>query len=418
MRTAAFVALDVVLVLAVSRVLRGVLARAGQPPVMAEVLAGLVLGASVLGALPGEPTAALFPADARGVLAVLGQIGVVAYLFGVGARLELRGRPAERRAVGAVAAGSFAVPWVAGAGLAVAVHGGVAGNPPLLPFALFLGTAFAVTAFPVLARIVEARGLTDRPAGRVALGAAAGQELLVWPALAAALALAGTGGRSVPAVLGLGAVAIALVIGRARVVPPRGLAVLAGLAAAAVATETAGLHLVLGAFLYGAALPAPQRAAGVALLRTRPATLTSAALLPLFFALPALRVDATALGTSGLGLLAVVLAVAVAAKLASASGAAALAGMPRRDALTVGALMNARGLVELVVLSVGLDAGLIDARLFAVMVLMALATTFLTGPLVTRIGRLREDGDHGTAARRDGGPGARRASPRAGAAGA
>jgi Kef-type K+ transport system membrane component KefB len=112
-----------------------------------------------------------------------------------------------------------------------------------------------------------------------------------------------------------------------------------------------------------------------------------AVLLPLFFALPALRVDIGALGADGLGLLALVLAVAVATKLASAAGAARLAGLPRGDALTVGALMNARGLVELVVLAVGLEAGLLDERLFAVMVLMALATTFAAGPLVDRLAR-------------------------------
>jgi Kef-type K+ transport system membrane component KefB len=163
--------------------------------------------------------------------------------------------------------------------------------------------------------------------------------------------------------------------------------VLAGLAASGLATELTGLHVVLGAFLFGAVLPAATRAHGVALLRTRPAAVASAVLLPLFFALPALRVDVGALGTDGLGLLALVLAVAAGTKLVSATAAARLAGLDRRQARVTGALMNARGLVELVVLSVGLEAGLVDDRLFAVMVLMALVTTFATGPLVDRLGR-------------------------------
>jgi Kef-type K+ transport system membrane component KefB len=151
--------------------------------------------------------------------------------------------------------------------------------------------------------------------------------------------------------------------------------------------SSSGLHVVVGGFLFGAALPRAPREAGLALLRTRVATVATAITLPLFFALPALGVDPWTLGWDGLGLFALVLAVAVAAKLLSASAAAGLAGLGRREALTVGALMNARGLVELVVLSVGLQAGLIDDRLFAVMVLMALATTFAAGPLVDRLAR-------------------------------
>ncbi len=395
MATAALVLLDVLLVLAVARVLRGALARLRQPPVMAEVLAGLVLGASVLALLPGDPSAALFTPDAREVLVVLGQVAVAAYLFGVGAELDPRALRREGRAVALVGAGAFAVPWAAGAALALVVHGQVAGDPPRAAFVLFLGTAIAVTAFPVLARIVDARGLRETPAGRVALAAAAAQELLVWPLLAVAVAL-GTGDGDPTGVLVLGAGAVAGVLLLARVVVPAvaaraprlaGPAALGALALAAAATELSGLHLVLGAFLLGAALPRAPREAALALLRARPATLASAALLPLFFALPALRVDVWSLGTDGLGLLALVLAVAVAAKLVSATAAAALAGLARRDALTVGALMNARGLVELVVLSVGLEAGLVDERLFAVMVLMALATTFATGPIVDRVAR-------------------------------
>jgi Kef-type K+ transport system membrane component KefB len=394
------VPLGILLVVAVSRVLRGVLDRARQPPVMAEVLAGILLGASVLGALPGDPSSALFTADAVAVLTVLGEIAVVAYLFTVGTGLDPRVVRREGAAVAAVGLGSFLVPWLAGAALALVIHDGVDGDPPLVPFALFLGAAVAVTAFPVLSRIIDARGLSTRPAGRVALAAAALQELLVWPALAVAVALSGraSAAPSTPlGVIGAGILALAFVLVSARVLAPAaaaGRASLAGPAAlgllglSAVATELAGLHLVVGAFVFGAALPAGPRAAAAAVLRSRPATALSAALLPLFFALPALRVDLGALGADGWVLFAVVLAVAAASKLLSAGIAARLSGLAPGEAMTVGALMNARGLVELVVLAVGLEAGLVDERLFAVMVLMALTTTFATGPLVDRIGRL------------------------------
>ena len=395
MGTAAYVLLDVALVLAVARVLRGTLQKLRQPPVMAEVLAGLVLGASVL----GKPSASLFPAEAREVLIVLGEVAIVAYLFRVGAALDLRALRDDASAVGAVAVASFVAPWLAGAALAPALHAGVAGDPPLVAFTLFLGSAISVTALPVLSRIVEARGLAERAAGRVALTAAAAQELLVWPALAVAIALGGASGSGSPlGVLGHGAAAVVIVVVLARLIVPAaaegypratGVLALAGLGVAAGLTELSGLHLVLGAFLFGVLLPASPRRAAVALLRERAAVVASAIALPLFFALPALRVDLGALGAEGLRVLALVLGVAVAAKLLSAAGAARLAGLPAREALTVGALMNARGLVELVVLAVGLEAGLIDERLFAVMVVMALVTTFATGPLVDVLRRAR-----------------------------
>jgi Kef-type K+ transport system membrane component KefB len=395
--TAALVLVDVALVLVVSGALRRVLGRLRQPPVMADILAGLVLGATLLGTLPGDPSDALFTADARSVLAALGDAAIVAYLFSVAARFDRTALGRERRVVGAVAVGSFVVPWMAGAGLAVAVHGAVAGDPPLAPFALFLGTALAVTAVPVLARIVEERRIAGRPAARIALAAAGAQELVVWPALA--VAVVGTSSSRPAAVVlfaGLGSlvavVALARLAGAALTRAPRAAAgavvvVLVGLAAAA--TQLAGLHLFVGALLFGVVLPARNRDAALVVLDTQPLRLARSVCLPLFFALPALKVDVGALGTDGLWLLAAVLSVAVIAKLGSAALFARRAGATQGDALTVGALMNARGLVELVVLAVGLEAGLIDERLFSVMVLMALVTTFATGPLVDRLTRPR-----------------------------
>ena len=397
METAALVLVDVALVLVVSGALRRVLGRLRQPPVMADILAGLVLGATLLGTLPGDPSDALFTADARSVLGALGEAAVVAYLFAAAARFDRTALGRERRIVGAVAAGSFAVPWLAGAGLAVAVHGAVAVDPPLVPFALFLGTALAVTAVPVLARIVEERRMAGRPAARIALAAAGAQELVVWPALA--VAVAGTsssrpaglvllaGLTSLAAVVALARLAGAALTRAPRAAAPAAVLVLLGLAAAA--TQLAGLHLFVGALLFGVALPAQTRDAALVVFETQPLRFAQSVCLPLFFALPALKVDVWALGADGFWLLAAVLSVAVTAKLGSAALFARRAGATRGDALTVGALMNARGLVELVVLGIGLEAGLIDERLFSVMVLMALLTTFATGPLVDRLTRPR-----------------------------
>jgi len=389
-------ALALLVVLAVSRVVGAALVRAGQPRVMAEVLAGLLLGATALGAFPGDPSAALFSPEARGVLTLLAEGALVGYLFQVGAQLDRRALRTEGRAVVLVAVAAFAVPWVLGVGLAVALHPAHPGAP-LVPFALFLGTALAVTALPVLSRIATDRGLAERPAGRIALAAAASQELVVWPLLAVAVALAGTaGGDGNPLVvlarcaLGLlGVVLLARVLVARTAGAARGVATLAGLGAAALLTELTGLHLVLGAFLFGAIVPREHARAGLGLFAARGPALALAACLPLAFALPALRVDLGALGTAGLGELAVVLAVAFGGKLASGTVAARAAGLPGWEAGAIGVLMNARGLVELVVLSVGLDAGLIDERLFGVMVIMALATTFAAGPLLALLERRR-----------------------------
>ena len=415
MGTAALVLGDLALVLAVGGALRRVLGRLRQPPVIADLLAGLVLGATLLGTLPGDPSGALFTDAVRPVLRALGEAAIVAYLFAAAARFDRAALGRERRIVASVAVGSFAVPWLAGAALAVGVHGAVATRPPLVPFALFLGTALAVTAVPVLARIVEERRMGGRPAARIALAAAGAQELVVWPALAVAVA-GSAAGRPAGAVLLAGlasliaVVAVARLAGAALARAPRaaaGAAVVVLLGLAAAATELAGLHLFAGALLFGVALPARARDAALATLDARTLRLARSACLPLFFALPALQVDVWALGADGLWLLAAVLVVAVTAKLGSAALFARRAGAARGDALTVGALMNARGLVELVVLAVGLEAGLLDQRLFSVMVLMALLTTLATGPLVDRLDRPRAAHEPGRAGglRRLGEPG-------------
>ncbi len=361
--------LAAVLIVALSRLLGGVLERVGQPRVIGEVLAGVVLG-----------TIGLHGVFRPGVvdgLTVIGEAALAAYVFRVVAGLDPTALRRDRDAVLSVGAASFAVPFLAGVAVALVV--GRTG----LAAVLFLATAFAVTAFPVLARIVEQRGLAETRPGRVSLGAAAAQELLIWPLLGVAVGLAADG--SPVAVATRGAVALGVTVLLARFLPAR--LALVGLAVAATASQLAGLHVVLGAFAFALALPVPVRRAAVAALHAPVPRHAIAVLLPLFFAVPALRVDLGGLLSGGLPLLAGVLAVAVSAKFASATLAAARAGLDRRDALVVGALMNTRGLVELVVLSAGLRAGLIDVRLYTAMVAMALITTLAAGPLLRRLSR-------------------------------
>lgn len=374
MPTALLILVDIALIAAVARLLGGALVRLRQPRVIGEVAAGIVLGAAVLGDVSDD----LFTAGARDVLALLGQVALVGYVFRVTGSLDRSALSRERGTVVRVAAVAFAVPWLAGAALSLAVR---PSGTEAVAFAVFLGTALAVTALPVLARIVRERGLDAHPSGRIALAAAAVEELLIWPLLALALALAGAGSRAPLLIAGTGVAALVGIVVLARVLPARGPVVIAGLAAAAVATDRAGIHAVLGAVVFATALPAGPRAAGIALLRTPALRTAEAVLLPVFFALPGLAVDLGGLGPGGLLLTAVLVAVA-ATKLVAATLAS---GLPRREAVALGALMNARGLVALVVLAVGLDAGLIDGRLYTAMVLMVLLTTVAAGPLVARL---------------------------------
>lgn len=399
--TGGIILVGIVAIGLLSRLLATALRRMRQPVVVAEIAAGVVLGAGVLGRLPGDLSATLYPHDATRLLSLLGQAALVAYLPTIVIRApEQSSEAASRRAVMFVAALSFAVPFLLGLGLAVAIHpafdrvGGAA--VALVPFALFVATAIAVTAFPVLARIVEDRGLSRLRSGRVALAAAGVQELLIWPLVALACALASDGDLGRVAVRSLAAL-LAVAVAARTVAPlavratvllrvPLLLALLAG---CALATDRAGLHIVLGAFLFATLLRPRERAALAAAVSIRAVRGLVAAGLPVFFALPAMNLRPGELVGDQLGLLLVTLLLAVAGKAGGAALGARLAGSPWREAGILGVLMNTRGLVELVVLTVGLTAGILDGALYSVLIAVAVITTVMTGPLVDRLARRR-----------------------------
>jgi Kef-type K+ transport system membrane component KefB len=379
----------------------------GQPRVIGEMAAGLALGPSLFGALAPSGMNAVFPADRMVPLATLSQLGVILFLFVVGLRLDLTALRARAGSAVAISHASIAVPFALGAALGPWLHPTLAGpGTPRLPFVLFLGAAMSVTAFPVLARILSERGLVGTRLGSLAIACAAVDDVTAWCLLAGVVAVARAGdavSAVATTVLGAGAFTVlALTAGRRALaswarrrrtldVAPVdlesvGLSILLALAFA-LTTEWLGVHALFGAFLAGAIVP--REAGRAAAIADRLEDVVGTVLLPVFFAFTGLRTEIGLVTTAGLwGVFAVILAAAIFGKLGGSAAAARWTGMPWPDALAIGLLMNTRGLMELVILNVGLEIGVISPALFAMMVLMALATTVMTAPLLDRTLRM------------------------------
>lgn len=374
-----------------------------QPAVVGEIVAGILLG-TLLGVLSGDLAGQLFPPDARSVLKPLGQAGLVLFAFLLGLDIDLR-RAGRKRSVIVISLASVLVPFGLGVLLATQLYDGPRGagdaNPDFLPFALFIGTAMAITAFPVLARILVERGMHRSSLGSLALACAALNDILGWAILATVLAIvASAGGWDLPLTL-VECVAFAAVL--VAVVRPLVLQRLAArferlgqidvrllgimlvvVAASAWTTELIGVHVVFGAFLIGAVWPrsSSDRFVTAAHKRLEPAIMV---LLPVFFVLPGLSINLWKFDAASLRDLVVVLLVATTGKFVSTLAAARWEGMGWRRATALGTLMNTRGVMELVVLNIGLTAGVIDFELYSVFVIMAVVTTMATGPVLDLI---------------------------------
>jgi Kef-type K+ transport system membrane component KefB len=395
--------LQLLLVLASARACGALLRHFGQPAVIGEMAAGLLLGPLVFGAWLPDVHALVFPAPSLPLLSGLGTLGVTLFMFIVGAELRSpEGSRAQLRA--AVSIGGFGIVLPLGLGLTIApalyrafAPAGVA----YWPFALFIAAAISVTAFPVLARILKDRGMVRTTPGRLALGAAAIDDGCVWILLAAVLALAAGGAAGGAGLTALGAAALVAVVfgllrpAYARLLRPslpRGepgatalVPVLLGLLGCAAFAEWIGLHAIFGAFLFGVCLPREDRLLRWLTGRIEP--LAIGLLMPVVFVLAGQNTTADAFGGAGMGAFALILLVAVAGKLAGCAVAARLNGYGWRDSLAVGSLMNARGLMELVVIKIGFDAGLIGPELFTMLFAVTLVTTVMATPLLTLLYR-------------------------------
>jgi Kef-type K+ transport system membrane component KefB len=331
---------------------------------------------------------ALFPATSLGLLNIIGQLGLIFYMFLVGMTLNVRHLTEQRALALATSVTSITVPFLSGLALAPYLHSRLSlPGVSLAAFGLFLAVCMSITAFPVLARILDETGLMNTRVDSVAIASAAAGDVIAWLILAAILAFvaAPVQHNSLGFTLAiLGAYIVCMLIFR-RFWKGQGLASALIIALlSSIATEWIGVHALFGAFFAGVMIPkTPEFVEDV---RRTVEPLTIAVFLPVFFAFTGLRTRfGLALSADALFYTAVILVVAVAGKWLGAMIVARKMGMSGREANAVGILMNARGLVELVILSIGFDLGLLSPALFSMMVMMALVTTLMTAPLVRRV---------------------------------
>ncbi|MEO3972424.1 cation:proton antiporter [Streptomyces sp. CAU 1734] len=393
---------DVALIVVASWLLGALARRLGQPTVIGQIAAGIALGPTLLGRLPGDPTGILFPPEVLPFLTVLSQVAVVIFMFLAGYEINYRQLRGGGRSVLAVAVLALLVPAALGTGAVTFLDGLFTAVEPDAgggTFVMFMAVACSVTALPVLVAIVRERGMAGTPTGTIATTAAGIMDVVAWLVLAAAFA--GTAAHSsgpswlMALVLIVLFAAVMFLLVRplldrllrrteSSLLSPVPLALGLALGSAWVTSEL-GLHPVFGGFLAGLIMPRRNEVPDAEILR--PMEQTAGLLLPLFFVTTGLKFDIGTLDTDGLVLLALVLAIAVAGKLVPAYAACRFTGLGPHQSARVAALVNTRGLTELIVLNVALEAGVIGPGLFTVLVLMALVTTFMTGPLLTLIGR-------------------------------
>lgn len=392
--------LQILVIIAFTRCCAKVMRKFGQPEVIGEVIGGILLGPSVLGLLWPAAGALLFPATSLGNLGLLSQIGLIVFMFVIGMEVDTEVLTKKVRSAVLISHASIILPFLLGSLLSLVLYnkGYAPAGVPFTPLCLFMGIAMSITAFPVLARILQERGLSRSPLGTVTLTCAAVDDVTAWCALALVAALSRQGAiansLSVIALCSLHIAAMLLVVRPLlkRLIEGRTTenasekgaiaAVLFTVFFSAFITESLGIHALFGAFLAGVIIP--KKTAFREALAIRLENFSTLILLPLFFALSGLRTQINLLndGTSWI-LCASVILVAIIGKFVGSAGAARWSGSTWRESFAIGALMNTRGLVELVALNIGYDLGIITPTLFTMMVLMALVTTLMTGPLLS-----------------------------------
>ena len=392
--------LQLVVIIAASRVAGWVFTKLGQPSVVGEMAAGILLGPSLFGMLAPETFAFVFPANSLGTLKLLSQVGVCLFMFAVGMDLNVEHVRHKAQTAVVVSHASIVLPYLLGVMLAYFLYTHLAApGATFMAFALFMGISMSITAFPVLARILQERGLTKTALGSTAITCAAVDDVTAWSILAFVVAIAratSLGGSALNLLLVLVFIA-AMILGVKRLLPrwigpvqleqenpSKGAlaTIVCVVVGAALCTEVIGIHALFGAFLAGAIMPETngfRQKLGV-----RVENFSSVLLLPLFFAFTGLRTQIGLLNDlQGWLICLAIIAVATLGKLGGTAITARMTGMGWSESLQLGALMNTRGLMELIALNIGYDLGILSPRIFAMLVIMALATTMMTGPLLT-----------------------------------
>jgi Kef-type K+ transport system membrane component KefB len=371
--------------------------RIGQQWVIGEIIAGLALGPSLLGLILPGIKGQIFPASALPTLQTLGDIGLVLYMFSLGSRLDTHLMLRQSRKAVVTSLSGILLPLLLGAGLAFLLYPGLAGSKAtLVSFMLMIGTAMAITAFPVLARLLAEKNMLRTRIGMLALTGAAVDDVVAWCLLALVIAIIHAQGTiSVVLTCGLVVLFIGVMLGVvrpllaaiARRFPSSQITVVLSfilLLLAAYTTNAIGIHPVFGAFLMGIILPRNTLFTEYVRSIDRVNTLL---FLPLFFVYSGLRTQIGLIQAPSLWLICLlVLVVAVVGKLFGGTLSVRVMGEPWKDALALGVLMNTRGLVELIVLNIGLDLHVLSPTLFAMLVIMALVTTMMASPLLPLLG--------------------------------
>lgn len=396
----AILLIQIIAIIIIARIFGWIFRKIGQPSVIGEMIAGIVLGPSLFGLYFPEYALMLFPIESLGNLHFLSQIGLILFMFVIGMELDLKSLKNKANDAVVISHASIIFPFTLGIGLAYFIYDQFApAGVDFTSFSLFLGISMSITAFPVLARIVQERGIHKTKLGTIVITCAAADDITAWCALAAVIAIVKAG--SVNSAIYVIILAIIYVLLMIKIVRPflsrisevKSQNVLSKsivgiffitLIISSFLSEIIGIHALFGAFMAGAIMPDNTRFRNAIIGKVEDFAVII--LLPLFFVFTGLRTQ--------LGLLddpyqwkitAIIIGVAVVGKFLGSALAAKFVGQNWRDSLTIGALMNTRGLMELIVLNIGYDLGVLSAEIFTMMVIMALVTTFMTGPALNVI---------------------------------
>jgi Kef-type K+ transport system membrane component KefB len=395
--------MQLIIIIIASRICAYLFKKIGQPAVMGEIVAGIILGPSLLGMLIPGFTDTIFPASSLGNLHMLSQIGLILFMFVIGMELDINVVKRKAGTAFMISHASIVLPYALGVLLSYFLYSRFAPtNIPFYAFSLFIGVALSITAFPVLARIIQERDMTGTKVGIIALTAAAAGDITVWCVLAFVIAI--TRAASLTGALYtilLTIVYIALMLGIVRPFLKRLVArqvknnlierstlaiIFVMLLGSAYCCELIGIHALFGAFMGGIVMP--QQWSFRKALMHKIEDVALVLLLPLFFVFTGLRTQLGLLNNSSLWISCILITtVAIIGKLGGSAIAAKLTGESTKESIAIGALMNTRGLVELVVLNIGYDMGILSPAVFTMMVIMALVTTFMTSPILNWLNR-------------------------------